>query len=175
MMMKMLDAGGIPPLTDGLRQADEDNPRGYYEFERVKKLPQGDFGWLDDAIGKAVKAITYLLVMLPPTHTYRVILMERNLAEVLASQREMLRRRGLPDTGPDDSVMTRLFEKELARANAWIESASNVSCLRVSYRAVVEHPREHAKRIDAFLGGDLDVEAMMAVADRNLYRQKGLS
>jgi hypothetical protein len=155
-----------------LRRADEDNPRGYYEFERVKKLPQGDIAWLDDACGKAVKAITYLLVMLPPTHSYRVILMERDLAEVLASQREMLKRRGMPDDGPDDTTMARLFEKELARANAWIESTPNVSCLRVSYRVVVEHPRDYAKQISAFLGGDLDVEAMMAVADRSLYRQR---
>ena len=36
MMMKMLEAGGMQILTDNLRTADENNPKGYYEYERVK-------------------------------------------------------------------------------------------------------------------------------------------
>ena len=36
LMMQMLSAGGLPALTDDLREADESNPRGYFEFEPVK-------------------------------------------------------------------------------------------------------------------------------------------
>ena len=33
MMMKMLEVGRQPILTDNLREADANNPNGYYEFE----------------------------------------------------------------------------------------------------------------------------------------------
>lgn len=94
MMMKMLEVGGLSPLIDGEREADEDNPKGYYEFERVKQLPKGDYGWLEDARGRVVKVISGLLVHLPPTHDYRVVFMRRAMPEILASQRKMLVRRG---------------------------------------------------------------------------------
>ena len=54
--MQMLHAGGVPVLTDSLRAADTDNPRGYLEFERVKQI-KTDKSWLDDAAGKAVKIV----------------------------------------------------------------------------------------------------------------------
>ena len=94
LMMMILNAAGIPPLTDYERNADEDNPRGYYEFERVKKLKDGDFGWLENAQGKAVKVISALLTYLPEGYTYKVIFMRRELSEILASQRKMLINRG---------------------------------------------------------------------------------
>ena len=86
MMMKMLDAGGIPPITDNIRSADEDNPKGYYEFERVKKMPGGDTGWMKDAQGKAVKVIAALIEHLPEGYTYKVLFMRRDMDEILASQ-----------------------------------------------------------------------------------------
>jgi hypothetical protein len=60
MMMKMLAAGGLEPLTDNIRAADEDNPKGYYEFERVKQIEK-DRDWLEDARGRVVKLISALL------------------------------------------------------------------------------------------------------------------
>ena len=101
MMMKMLEAGGIPLLTDSIRQADEDNPKGYYEFERAKKLPDGDTAWLKEARGKAVKIIAALLMELPQGYTYQVLFMHRNIQEVLASQSKMLARRGEEKTVDD--------------------------------------------------------------------------
>ena len=90
MMMKMLEAGGVPLIIDNLRTSDEDNPAGYYEFEPVKKLGKGDSGWLADAQGKAVKVIAALLVHLPAAYTYQIIFMHREMSEILASQRKML-------------------------------------------------------------------------------------
>ena len=94
MMMKMLEAGGIPPVTDELRTADEDNPKGYYEFERVKAMDQGDTSWVVGARGKVVKVISALLKHLPPGEQYRVVFVRRNMPEILASQRKMLIHRG---------------------------------------------------------------------------------
>ena len=127
MMMKMLEAGGLPPLTDNLRTADEDNPKGYYEFERVKQLPKGDVAWLPDAQGKVVKVIAALLPSLPGGYHYRVIFMQRAMPEVLASQRQMLIRRGEdPDKIPDD-VIAKLFEKHLRQVNDWVSQQPNVA------------------------------------------------
>ena len=94
MMMKMLEAGGIPPVTDELRTADDDNPKGYYEFERVKQMDKGDTAWVADAQGKVVKVISALLKHLPSSHNYQVIFLRRHMSEILASQRKMLIRRG---------------------------------------------------------------------------------
>ncbi|HNT89911.1 MAG TPA: sulfotransferase [Candidatus Hydrogenedentes bacterium] len=170
MMMRMLEAGGLPILSDGLRTADEDNPKGYYEFERVKKL-RDDAAWLADARGKAVKIISFFLPELPDTFRYKIILLHRAMPEVLASQRKMLERRGQRDA-TDDERMAALFEKDLRRAADWLESRANVSVLHVEHRDAFADPRAVAERVNAFLGGGLDVDAMAAAVDPALHRQR---
>ena len=170
MMMKMLESGGIAPLTDNIRTADEDNPKGYFEFERVKQIER-DTAWLDDARGRVVKLISALLKHLPPTYRYRIIFMRRAMPEILASQRQMLIRRGEPaDKVPDDK-MAAMFEKHLAQVEAWLAAQPNIETIYVSYNEVVQDPRPHAERINGFLGGSLNVQAMTEAADRTLYRQ----
>jgi LPS sulfotransferase NodH len=172
MMMKMLEAGGIPPLTDEIRTADKDNPRGYYEFERVKKLDEGDVAWLDQAGGKAVKVISALLKHLPSGYTYKVIFMQRSMAEILASQRQMLIRRGEPTDTISDEKMTGLFSKHLGQVQTWIAEQPNVDVLYVSYNEILEDPTGNVEKINQFLGNTLDQEKMAGVVDEGLYRQR---
>jgi hypothetical protein len=172
MMMKMLEAGGAPPLTDNLRAADADNPRGYYEFERVKQLPKGDVDWLAGARGKAVKVIAALLTYLPATYPYRIIFMRRAMPEILASQRQMLIRRGEDPDKFSDEELARLFEKHLERINAWIERQPNITRIEVNYNAMLEDPATHLARIDQFLDHTLDLEKMQQVIDHRLHRQR---
>ncbi len=172
MMMKMLEAGGLPPVTDNLRTADEDNPKGYYEFERVKQLPKGDVAWLPDARGKAVKAIAALLPHLPPDYTYKVIFMRRAMPEVLASQKQMLIRRGEDPNKVSDADLTRLFEKHLAQVDAFIQSQPNIARLDADYNQLLKDPAPLAHAINDFLGGTLDVDKMIEVVDPALYRQR---
>src|SRR3954447_12968927 len=107
LMMNMLQAGGVPIVTDAQRIADDDNPKGYFELERVKQMGRGDVDWVGDSHGKAVKVISYLLKNLPPTSSYKVLFMRRRLPEVLASQKKMLIRRGEPtDAVPDAQMAT---------------------------------------------------------------------
>ena len=171
MMMKMLEAGGMPVLVDHVRTADEDNPEGYYEFERVKKI-ETDAAWLDDARGRAVKMISALLRHLPPTHRYKVVFMRRTLDEVLASQRQMLIRRGKPTDATSDEKMAEYFTTHLRRVEAWLAEQPNVDVLYVSYNDMVRDPRSHCARIAEFLGVRLDPERMAAVASGDLYRQR---
>jgi hypothetical protein len=172
MMMKMLQAGGIAPLTDQIRTADKDNPKGYYEFERVKKLDEGDVAWLDQAGGKAVKVISALLKHLPPGYDYKVIFMQRRMEEILASQRQMLIRRGEPADSISDEKMTELFRKHLEQVQAWIAERPNVDVIYVSYNEILEDPTGNVDKIDQFLGQHLNKERMVSVIDEDLYRQR---
>lgn len=171
MMMKMLEKGGLDVLTDQVRQADADNPRGYYEFERVKKL-EGDQSWLPEAEGKAVKIISQLLQYLPPSYSYKIVFMRREMEEILASQKRMLVRRGEEPNAVDDERLAALFRQHVKRVQSWLGEQPNVELVDVSYNRILDRPREAAEHLDAFLEQDLDVEAMAGVVDPSLYRQR---
>jgi len=172
MLMKMLEAGGLQVVTDGQRTADEDNPKGYYEVERVKDLAQEkDKGYLADARGKVLKVISFLLKSLPANLNYRVIFIRRNLDEVLASQAKMLLRRGEADETPAGR-MRELLESDVWRAGYLLRHAPQFDSIEVQYAELVARPREHARRIAEFLGGGLDVEAMVGAVDPALYRNR---
>ncbi len=172
MIMKMLEAGGLPVLTDGIRSADEDNPKGYYEVERVKNLAaEADKGWLTEARGKVVKVISFLLKSLPPQFNYRIVFIRREMEEVLASQRKMLARRGETEDTPPER-MRALFEDDLWRAAYQLRHRPEFETMEIHYSAVLAQPLDAARRLDRFLGGGLDVEAMAAVVDPQLYRNR---
>ncbi|MGH9381384.1 MAG: sulfotransferase domain-containing protein [Thermoanaerobaculia bacterium] len=175
MAMRMLKAGGIPTVEDGQRGADIDNPLGYFEHERVMRLAEEtDRAWLKRARGKAVKIISYLLKELPRHNNYRVILLEREIGEVLASQAKMLERRG--EVNPvDDDKMAANYESLVWRVNYLLKRSPHLETLRLRYADVVADPHGEARRINDFLGGGLDVAAMAAVVDPNLYRNRAES
>jgi Sulfotransferase domain len=172
MVMKMLEAGGLAVLTDGLRTADEDNPKGYYEVERVKGLAkEADKGWLTEARGKGIKVISFLLKSLPPRFNYRVVFIRRDMEEVLASQRKMLARRGEAEETPPER-MRALFEDDLWRARFQLKQRPEFETIELDYSAVLARPIEEARRLAAFLGHELDAEAMAAAVDPQLYRNR---
>ena len=171
MMMKMLQAGGLEPLTDSIRTADEDNPKGYFELERVKQI-ENDKAWLEDARGRVVKLISALLKHLPPSYNYKVIFMRRAMPEILASQRQMLIRRGEPADAVPDDKMAAMFEKHVAQVESWLAAQPNIQTLYVSYNEVIKDPQSHAELVNKFLGNTLKVDAMVGVADAALYRQR---
>lgn len=169
LMMQLLEAGGIAVLIDNVRTADADNPRGYYEFEGVKKIKR-DASWLPGARGKAVKMVSQLLYDLPPSESYRVVFMERDLDEVLASQEKMLHRLG-GRAAPRDEI-ARAFTLHLNRLHRWLAEQANVAVLPVRYAEVVARPEAEAARVGTFLGGRLDVAAACRAIDPSLYRNR---
>lgn len=172
MMMKMLEAGGIPPVTDNQREADTDNPKGYYEFERVKQMDKGDIEWVKEAQGKTVKVISQLLKHLPAGYQYRVIFMRREMPEILASQKKMLERRGEDPNKASDEEISALFEKHLASVMTWLHAQPNVAVLYVHYNDMLKDPVPQVKRINDFLGSTMNVEEMIRVVDPELYRNR---
>lgn len=172
MMMKMLEAGGLPPLTDEIRTPDDDNPKGYYEFERVKKMPDGDITWVEDTQGKAVKVISALLEHLPPDYSYRVLFMERKMNEILASQHQMLVRSGKPTDKVSDEKLAEMYSKHLAMIKNWLNTQPNFSVLYLDYNAILADPDKYSTQINQYLGESLNAEKMAGVIDPHLYRQR---
>ena len=170
LMMQMLAAGGMTLLTDFERKPDADNPRGYCEWEPAKLLPKQP-DRIDKADGKAVKIISQLLLSLPEGRDYKVIFLERPLWEVLASQDEMLRRRGKSDS-VDRDLMTTAFEEHLEEVNTWLKKRVDISVCRLVYARVISDPRASSRAIKDFLSLDLNVEAMAQQVDLSLYRNR---
>jgi len=171
LVMQMLAAGGFPVASDGVRRADPDNPRGYFELEAARRLAR-DASWLPGIAGRAVKLVHTLLPSLPPDLRYRVLIVRRRLDEVLASQRVMLARRG---AAPDEAEEARLLpalEEQLARLERWLDAREGLVWLRVDHAELVAEPARVAARINAFLGGGLDEGAMAACVEPALYRQR---
>lgn len=171
MMMKAIDAGGIEPMIDHIRKADEDNPKGYYEFEPVKKTRE-DASWLTDAPGKVVKMVYRLLYDLPANYQYRVVFMRRDLTEVLASQKKMLERSGKTGGGVPDAQMAALFNAELQKCEKWIAEQPNFKVLYIDHREMIKDAKTQSEKINAFLDGDLNVDAMAKTVDPSLYRNR---
>ena len=171
MAMKMLEAGGMEIVADHVRTADEDNPKGYYEDERVKDLAEmQDKSWLRDARGKAIKVVSSLLGSLPPENRYKVVFMRRDLTEVLASQSKMLVRRGEEHDAADEDML-RMYTAHLDKVYFQLRYRDNFEALYLDYADAVANPRAAAEQIAAFVGG-LDVDRMLGVVDEKLYRNR---
>jgi len=171
LMMQMVEAGGMPVVTDNIRKANDDNPRGYYEFEKVKTI-KDDSSWLPSCHGKAFKMISELLYHLPSNHTYKVIFMKREMEEILASQGVMLRRLGKNGSTLGDEKMAGSFEKHLQYIESWLATQSNITVLYVKYNDIIREPRPYAQSLNHFLGGWLHEEHMTQVVESSLYRQR---
>jgi hypothetical protein len=173
MMMKMLEAGGMELVVDQIRAADESNPKGYYEFERVKKLREGDYAWVEEAVGKTVKVISALLEHLPANYHYKVIFMERNMGEILASQIQMLKKNQIQSgDSVSDEKMAELYRKHLNQVKDWLSKQLHFHVLYTNYNDILRYPQENIERIANFLNAPLDIRAMLQTVDTNLYRQR---
>lgn len=172
MMMKMLEAGGMKLLVDNIRAADKDNPRGYFEYERVKTLPEGDTSWLADAAGKVVKIVTFFIPYLPDAYHYNIVFMHRAMPEILASQLAMLSNRGKNPDEVDVEMMANIFEKHVRQVDEWVKKQKNVRHLDVWHGDLMSDPIPQITRVNDFFNGALDVDRMHKAIDPNLYRQK---
>ena len=167
MMMQMLSNGGLKALTDDVRTQDISNPRGYFEYEKVKSLAQ-DAEWLSLAEGKVVKVIAQLVPFLPKQFNYKIIMMHRDIKEILTSQQKMLGK----DAAVIPFTLSEIFTKQLQQTEQFIASQANMEVLTVHYKDVIESPLEQAESIASFLGIGLDIEGLMKSVEKDLYRNK---
>lgn len=173
LVMRMIDAGGIPALSDDHRAPDENNPHGYFELEAVKATGR-DASWVEAAAGRSVKVIHALLPRLPEGHRYDVILVERDLHEVAASQRAMLVRGGAPGgDASEDARWAQVFARQLEETRRWLDDAPHVRWTSVAHRRLLRDPVGSARSLATFLARPVDVERMAAQVDATLYRSRG--
>lgn len=171
MMMQVLSAGGLQPLCDEERPADDNNPRGYFEYRKVKQLAS-DNTWLAEAEGKSLKVVSQLLYHLPAPFEYRVIFMRRDLREVVRSQEQMLAKLGHPLPELEPGVMIDHFTRHLEGLETWLANQPNFQVLPCNFSEVVADPLRLAPSISRFLGIFLDPDRMAAAVDPVLYRQR---
>jgi len=172
MMMQMLGAGGLPLLVDDHRQPDDSNPRGYYEYEAVKRLRSGDDQWLAKAEGHAVKVVSPLLHDLPGDYAYRVIFMRRTMTEILQSQTVMLRRLGRQSAARQTDRLRQEYDAHLTALQRWLAGQSYVHVLDVDYHSVLQQPEAQAVRVADFVGQRLNIAAMTRAVDPSLHRER---
>ena len=171
MMMQILESGGMKIVTDNIRKANEDNPYGYYEYEKVKEIKE-DTGWLKETRGKAFKMVSQLLYDLPSAENYKVIFMKRKMNEILASQSKMLERMGSSKDGTSDAKMGEFFNKHLLKVIDWMESRKYIDVLYIDYNDLLINPDEHIKTLNRFLNYKLNEEKAVKVIDKSLYRNR---
>jgi hypothetical protein len=172
MMMKILAEAGVAIMTDALRKADTDNPNGYYELEAVKQMEAGNSAWLAGAGGKAVKIISSLLEYLPAQYSYKIIFMEREIQEILASQRTMLERRK-EKSEVDDAQIAEQFRKHLSLIKPWLARQANMEVLYISYNSLMLNPEPYCRRVIDFIACEPHhLERMLSVPNGELYRNR---
>lgn len=171
LMMQMLSAGGVEPLTDGRRAADVNNPRGYFEWEKAKTLSANP-ACIAEAEGKAVKVISSLLPSLPQNFSYKIIFMERPLAEVVASQAAMIERLGTQGPALAPEAMMRALEAHMKNVKTLIRQRSEFGVCWMDYHRVLADPADAARQVQQCLGLPLDTAAMVAQVDSSLYRSR---
>jgi len=171
MMMQILEKGGIGPLTDNERVADNSNPHGYYEYEAVKNMAN-DISWMKNAEGKAVKIIAQLLPYLPNKHRYKIILMDREISEVLISQQIMLGKTREQAIKNYPFKMAQIFFEQIEKVHKWVELQPNVELLVIKYHEAIENPEDTANKVAKFLDRDMDLQNMLKAIDKKLYRNQ---
>ena len=172
--MRMLAEGGIPVVTDELRRADSDNPNGYFEFETVRQMSAGNVEWLANANGKAIKVISALLEYLPSNYSYKIIFLEREIKEILESQRKMLANRNEKATA-DEAEIEMQIQKHLSVMRPWLVRQPNIEVLYVNYNTLMTKPEPLCEQITEFLDLPLNQTRMLAVPDKHLYRNRTIT
>lgn len=168
--MALLQAGGMLVFSDGIRQADLDNPNGYFEYSGTRSL-QSDNAWIHHSVGKAVKVISPLLSFLPSDLHYRIVFMRRNVREISLSQEQMLRRRGLT-VGKDPGQIEEIMRAHIAQVKTWLTEQKNMSVCYMDYEWVVENSVAASSQLVQFAQLQGDPIEMAEVVDKSLYRQK---
>ena len=176
MLMKMLESGGMEILSDSERAADIDNPKGYFEYGRIKDLEkETDKSYVREGRGKVLKVISFLIKDLPDDNDYRVIFMRRDLDEVLASQNKMIHRLGTTDTTATEAAMKEAYRNDIVRTRLLCRDRPNFELIEIGYKPTIENPAATARSVNAFVGGHLNEAAMREAVDGSLYRNRGKS
>ena len=170
MLMRMLEAGGVPLYYDNSRPMFfEENGRQCISYnamlretEKSPDLRDGESEWLNECYGKAVKILNPAKVMIPKGHKYNFIWCSRRVKDLVRSQFKWWQAIGKPRT--DDPQRT-IASAEIARSEglAALKKYPKSRLMVVEFKDAITKPRAVAIRLARWLGRDMDTEAMAAV------------
>ena len=170
LMMQLLTAAGLDPVTDVRRAPDEDNPLGYFEFEKTLTLAK-DASWIPEVRGKTIKIVAQLLPLLPVGEFYNIVFMERDLDEVVASQHAMLARSNRAGLKTEDAKLKETFASQLERVRRKLAESSQVRILTVNYNRLITDAKTEVARVAQFVGEPFDGTKAMNAVRPELRRQ----
>jgi len=183
--MRILESCGIPVVTDGHKQPDENNPHGYYETRQVYNMNRGDLDVLTNTEGKALKVLPpTLLRHMPIDRVYKTIFMMRDPQEVAVSfykyHKKTSENRGSPLKQTQEEYLQHFIPDHLYRINAakeWIETHSNFDVLWVHHHELMTAPQTVTTQICDHLSVDFpqytfNAQNMAALVDLELYRER---
>ena len=174
MMMQILKNGGISLLVDDIRQADSNNKKGYFEYEKVKSIKR-DKTWFKEAEDKAIKIVSIHLTELPDEFNYKIIFMERDMHEIISSQNKMIKNLGnTAATFQNNSkILSQIFTKQIENIKSSISSKNNIEIIYINYNETIKSPENNCIKIKNFLNDEnIDLSKMIDSIDNNLYREK---
>ncbi len=174
LMMQILKEGGMNLLTDNIREADENNQRGYYEFEKVKKMAI-DNSWLVNADGKVIKIIAQLLRFLPHTFDYKIIFMERDYSEVINSQNKMIKNLGTKNQKMDAELLKKIFLKQVVSIKEMLVHQENCSVEFINFKDLIFDSKNTIEKINRFMNQNLNEEKMLSAIIPQLYRERNFN
>lgn len=163
MMMQMLEAAGMDLVFDSERPVDENNPRGYFEFEKVKFLGKEN-KWLEGIKGKAIKILFHQLQYLPAYLNYKIIFMKREMDKIIISQNKMLKSYGKPVSEENDHIKS-VFNKELEQIKRWLNEQENIDVLYIKYEDVLTSTNDIAKEVARFVNVEPALEKMCKIVN----------
>ncbi len=169
MLMRVLEAGGVPVIADDHRPADESNRHGYFELAAVKNIAR-DIGWIPQAYRKAVKVVAPLLQYLPTKLAVRVIVVHRPISSLLASQEAMKERLGTVAHGSDEGALARHFAAAMQKLPEMFRTRPQWSVLHVAYETTLTDPVGQSARLAAFLGPHFDARRAASAIDSSQKR-----
>ena len=171
LMMQILEAAGIPILTDPTREPDPSNPNGYYELDAVKGTAR-DAAWLATAPGHAVKVIHALLPHLPNPYRYKVLLMQRDVKEVVTSQNQMLEALGDDQPPLPDGRLEAIFEQQMNETRQRLDREAHFDWIEVAHAGLFHDAERELQCVQSFLGLSGDIKTLLAAIDPALYRTR---
>jgi hypothetical protein len=103
----------------------------------------------------------------------RVILIERNIEEILASQRQMISRRGreMEQTPARLDRLRQEYLRLIVWAKGFLAGRPDTNLMCVNRNAILSNPQKAAEALNRFLGGTLDERRMAAEVKPQLNRQ----
>lgn len=169
MMMQLLVAGGITAVQDHIREQDSDNPKGYFEFEKVKSL-KDDSSWVKNCSDQCIKVISFHLNNLPDNCHYKVVFMRREMDEIIRSQKKMLVNKKRSTDNMDK--LSTIYDKHVREVEVFLKDQQNFDVAYMNYTDVLNHPYKAFKSLCHFLDRRLNQDEMIKVVDPMLYRNR---